>query len=623
MEARHIGPWGRDPGGYNRTTGIPGIALPWSDEVLDLMREKGADDGAACLPALWYGLDDAAPGIRLAYMDTVTGLWAKNFSERIGEWCRAHNVMYIGHIIEDMGAHARLGSAGHYFRALSGQDMSGIDIVLHQVMPGGSVLPTASKFSGGLTDPVFFHCMLSQLASSLADITPGMEGRAMCEVFGAYGWAEGAPTMKWLIDFLLVRGINHFVPHTFTDRYPDEDCPPHFYADGSDPQFDGFSALMAYTNRVSHLLSGAVRDTPAAILYHAENEWMNGLGTQRSESAAKLLLDSHIGYDILPLDALETAGAADGLFYVNGHRFGALVIPQARFYPPGLADIIGRLSGAGVGVYILSSDEKETGLLPGARRTAPGELAGQIFAGGKAADPGFDLPLLRMTRFRRGEADIYMFFNEHPTDTADVSVRLPSKGSFLRIDAFDTGHCRLDMTRTGKTRLSLLPGQSAILCFDKFTKAEKASFSREPVITNVTEPELVWQIALMEAGVDRDFIPYKETTELTDITAPGERPGLSGYMRYTTRLELDGDKKYILDLGRVGLTARLRLNGVDMGIRVSAPYSWDISGCIRDGGNDIEIIAANTLSQRVYDDFSVLLPLPPSGVLGPVRLIAL
>ncbi|MFR6327621.1 MAG: hypothetical protein ACLUOI_01455 [Eisenbergiella sp.] len=56
----------------------------------------------------------------------------------------------------------------------------------------------------------------------------------MCEIFGNYGWAEGAQTMKWLTDFMLVRGINVFVPHAFSPKdFPDPDCPPHFYAHGT------------------------------------------------------------------------------------------------------------------------------------------------------------------------------------------------------------------------------------------------------------------------------------------------------------------------------------------------------------------------------------------------------
>ena len=128
-----------------------------------------------------------------------------------------------------MNAHARLWcSAGHYFRALDGQDMSGIDIVLHQVMPGYAHYISAASCAGGRVDPGFFHYVLGQLGASSAHLNTLQNGRAMCEVFGAYGWAEGLPMMKWLMDFLLVRGINRFVPHAFSPDFPDPDAPPNF-----------------------------------------------------------------------------------------------------------------------------------------------------------------------------------------------------------------------------------------------------------------------------------------------------------------------------------------------------------------------------------------------------------
>ncbi|MCD8353681.1 MAG: hypothetical protein LUC47_05155 [Clostridiales bacterium] len=42
-------------------------------------------------------------------MDTVTRLCNENFTKVLGDWCRAHGVWYLGHTIEDNGAHARLG----------------------------------------------------------------------------------------------------------------------------------------------------------------------------------------------------------------------------------------------------------------------------------------------------------------------------------------------------------------------------------------------------------------------------------------------------------------------------------------------------------------------------------
>ena len=135
----------------------------------------------------------------------------------------------------------------------------------------------------------------------------------MCEVFGAYGWAESVTVMKWLTDFLLVRGVNHFVPHAFSPVYPNPDCPPHFGAEGHDPQFDGFRHLMRALNKETHLLFGGTHIADAAILYHAEAEWMNCDFINHknrymlTEAPAKVLSDDQLDFDIVPIDYLEKA----------------------------------------------------------------------------------------------------------------------------------------------------------------------------------------------------------------------------------------------------------------------------------------------------------------------------
>lgn len=59
----------------------------------------------------------------------------------------------------------------------------------------------------------------------------------MCELFGAYGWYEGTRLEKWLVDYMLVRGVNRLVPHAFDCApFPNADCPPHFGADGQTPR---------------------------------------------------------------------------------------------------------------------------------------------------------------------------------------------------------------------------------------------------------------------------------------------------------------------------------------------------------------------------------------------------
>ncbi|MBQ9087117.1 MAG: hypothetical protein IJY47_08045 [Clostridia bacterium] len=155
--------------------------------------------------------------------------------------------------------------------------MAGIDIVLLQDVPGISDhIHRASIADGGIADPKFFRYTLPKLAASHSHIQPIKQGRAMCEIFGAFGWAEGLPYMKELADSMLVSGINHFVPHAFSPKEEDPDCPPHFYNGGKNIQYPLFKNLMEYMGRCSHVLLGGRHHADVAVFYNAEGEWTGG-----------------------------------------------------------------------------------------------------------------------------------------------------------------------------------------------------------------------------------------------------------------------------------------------------------------------------------------------------------
>ena len=604
-----------DYGFYEHRVGDPALALPFNDQVLALMSEEMGEDARLYLGELWY-VSEHSSKTRLAYMNAITYLWRTCFSEQVGNWCRAHGLMYIGHIIEDMNAHARLScSGGHYFRALQGQDMSGIDIVLHQVMPGmAHYMHNCSSF-GNMVDPAFFHYVLGQLAASMAHQYPHMKGRAMCEEFGAYGWAEGSTLMKWITDFLLVRGINHFVPHAFSPDYPDPDCPPHFGAEGHDPQFDGFTHLMHYTNRAAHLLYGGEHVTSCAILYHAEGEWMNRRGdSMLTQVPAKVLLDAHLCYDIICTETLERAEIADGRMVVNGEHYGALVVPYGKVLPEPTKAAVKRLCEAGVPVLLCEGrPEGFAGEVVSAK-----ELPARIRALGLAdiAVEG-NCPLLRHYHVRRNGADVFMFFNEDSVHTAKTTVTLPVQGKFARLRMIEDA-AYADVTEDGKIAVELLPGQSEILVFG----GEQIDLPALPKPQKATLLTPTYRIDLADSEDLDAFYAYKTTDTLVNITGALEKPSFSGRMRYTFTLPLDQvPENALLDLGRVGHTARVWVNGQYVGIRIAAPYAFPVGKYLQAGDNEITVEVANTLVGKVRDGFSHNMPIPPSGLLGPVKIL--
>lgn len=607
-----------DYGEYTRKVGQPGIALPWSEDVLDRMNETLGYDAADALPLLWYADEARAPEVRYAYMDAVSALYRDCFTRQIGDWCRAHNVEYIGHIIEDMNAHARLGrGVGHFFRSLDGQDMSGIDIVLHQVMPGMAHYDSAFLCWGGVNDAEFFHYVLGKLGSSMAHLNPLTRGRAMCEVFGAYGWAEGGPMMRWLMDYLLVRGVNHFVPHAFSPDFPDPDCPPHFGAEGHDPQFEAFVELMGYTNRAAHLLYGGRHVANAAILYHAEAEWMNG-ECMLTQKPARELYDRQIDYDILPADSLYSdAAVRDGKLCVQDERYDCLIVPYAALLPEKLLAALYTLHTQGAEVWFVDALPENC---PFDGKVAPLEtLAEDMRARGFAEVlPDRDFPLLRVYHVERDGMSVFMLANESVTETAALNLRLPRGGRYLRLDLL-TGETTRGESADGTVPVCLPPYQSAFYVFDDFSDAEFGAYPSPAVWKPAGALQPTFEVSIAPMEKLDEFQPYCTADTLFNMTGPDHRPAFSGKMRYRAVVTLPAGKALRLDLGRVGQTAKAWLNGRPLGQRICPPYAFVLEG-VRDGENELVVEVSNTLGNAVQDPFSCFVTLPPSGLLGPLTL---
>ena len=198
---------------------------PWNADVARLLAARcrmTENELMLRLPALWDAVSPGDTALRLAYMDLITGLWRENYSCRLGDWCERHGVEYIGHVLEDEGAHMRTGwGCGHFFRAMAGQHMAGIDTVLGQTIPGITSMPHALNQGTQLKNTLFYQYTMPKLAVSLARHNPRMRGRSVCEIFGAYGWNAGLSFMRAILNFYLASGVNHYIPHAYSMCLPE------------------------------------------------------------------------------------------------------------------------------------------------------------------------------------------------------------------------------------------------------------------------------------------------------------------------------------------------------------------------------------------------------------------
>ncbi|MGX9348595.1 hypothetical protein [Microbacterium sp. KNMS] len=613
-----------EPGFYNdretfdftSTVGKPGVVLPWHPDL-------GLDPLAA--PLLWWD-GDGATRTRLAYMDALTRLYERSFARPVAEWCRAHGVEHIGHVVEDNGAHMRLGpGAGHYFRAMAGQDMAGVDVIGAQVVPGFGRGPLANMAGAG--DGEFFQFGLAKLASSAAHIDPLKRGRSMCEAFGAYGWSFGLRHQAWVTSHLLVRGVTHIVPHAYSPaEYPDLDCPPHFFARGRNPQYRHQAVLSAYTNRVSHLLSGGRHIAPAAVLYPAEADWLGR--AMPAERPVRLLAEAQIDADIVPADALHDAVVADGALRVHEEAYDVLVVPGSALLPDSTARTLQRLAQDGLPVLFVDEvpavADGDTRLLQSA--FAPVAQAGLAAAvaerTARAVRVAAPAPELRVHRVDQGAADVVMLMNEGVRATLPVRVAVPRGGEAVSVDPW-TGTLRAVAHEGGADEVAidvtLAPGETALLIV-----GDPAAWAGMPVapLRERATPSPVpgpWRIETASALAYPAFEAWRSIDDLVPLDRPGLLPRFSGTIRYTTRvLGHAPSAPAVIDLGEAHEVAQVFVNGADLGVRVAPPYRYDVPAGVLTGDDELVVEVVNTLAKEQPDFFSAWAAQEPTGLLGPV-----
>ncbi len=607
---------------YKSKLGKTGMLLPWNDDLPSLLAEAlGMEEEEIkwYLPALWQNMGEITPWIRMTYMDVVSLKAGNNFSKMIGNWCREHGIMSVGHLIEDMNAHMRLGyGSAHYFRGLEGQDMAGMDIVLGQVNPGIPDLSCAAPVIEDCVDPVFFTYTLPKMAASHSHFCEHKNGRAMCEIFGAYGWAEGAPMMKQILDEMLVSGINYFVPHAFSPKYPDYDCPPHFWARGNNPQFPLFGKLMSYMGRCCHLLSDGIHDAPVALFYNAEADWSGG-DYMPLEKLILKLVRNQIDFDIIPEDELYRAVCHEGKIRIHQEKYEILLIPFSEFLPVKLLKRIEKLRADGAKIYYVDGIPKsflsknkeaiikserliETLYQAGIEKILPGNICDTE---------------LRIYHYTRNKTELYVFLNENRNQEWKGQVRVQAEQGIF----YDPWKNQLHSARVKNNflQLHLFPGELKVFLSDCPEKITMQIYEGPCVKWDLVKPLILkYQISIWEDG---KFHLYRVDSSLINLGRPEYLPEYSGRIQYEAVFDLEDNWGWRwLNLGQVGETAELWLNGIYCGACISIPYCFFIGDILKKGENKLRIEVINNLAYKERDEFSKYFPLPPSGILGPVEL---
>ena len=610
----------------------PQMVLPWSDEVVPLLIKALPDElGIASLqdllpylPLLFVdGEGDLCHTLRYAYMDVVSALYSENFDGTIADWCHAHHVRHIGHTIEDNNALARLGyGAGHYFRALAHADMAGIDVVMQQLMPGYDRGLFRAFHKPGW-DMEFFTYVLGKIGGSLAHIDPKKQGLCMAEVFGAYGWGEGNRLMKWIADYMLVRGVNVFVPHAFNPKaFPDGDCPPHFYAHGMNPQYREFGRLMAYVNRTAALLSGGSYNAPVALYFNAEGEWSGDW--QLAQKPAAELARHQIEYDFVSADWLlssELVETEAGLrLEVGKERFSALVLPWSEALPEALLKKVAEISKALPAFFVdgLPVRTSEGHPVPALNRTqvvSLEDLAATLVAAGlRELAPSADEPWLRTYHYVLDGVDEYFLVNEHPSKRIQCRLEGAQEGYRYCYDGF-TNELVADPDAFA---LDLAPYGSKLILVSK----EPLDALPEAPAFEAASERTLGSCTLATSYFEEQGCAWSEPETLAEPVFVTSLPGketFCGMARYTFNVTCSSEDlggRAFLELAGVSESAHVYVNGKDCGCCIVPDYRFEVGSALVAGSNTVVVELAGTLGRAMDDFVGQFLPLEPFGMTG-------
>jgi hypothetical protein len=121
--------------------------------------------------------------------------------------------------------------------------------------------------------------------------------------------------------------------------------------------------------------------------------------------------------------------------------------------------------------------------------------------------------------------------------------------------------------------------------------------------TEVKTLEGAWDVSFNPKFGGPENVVFNELQDWTKHNLRGVKyySGIATYKK-TIEIEKLTNNPYYIDLGVVNDIARVKLNGIDLGVIWCAPWRIELSGTLKQGANELEIQVANRWINRLLGD---------------------
>jgi hypothetical protein len=240
------------------------------------------------------------------------------------------------------------------------------------------------------------------------------------------------------------------------------------------------------------------------------------------------------------------------------------------------------------------------------------------------------------------DADIYYVASRwQPVEKVECTFRVSGKQPELWNPV--TGETRLLSNfkiENGRTIIPMEFGPcSSYFVVFKEPISVQDSASNWPTFKAVQQIDGAWELSFDKKWGGPESVIFDKLSDWSQHENPGIKyySGTATYRLIFDFEELNESDELYLDLGKVHEMARVRLNGVDLGVAWTKPYRLNISSQVKTKGNKLEIDVVNLWPNRLIGDeflpeeerftqtnirkFTKTTQLLPSGLLGPVRIL--
>ncbi|HEX4797607.1 MAG TPA: glycosyl hydrolase [Humisphaera sp.] len=598
----------------------------WTDDLFSEFAKRRGYDLRTQLPAFFgEGAPEIVARVKCDYRETISDLHL-DYVRRWTQWAHAH-----GSLTRDQahGAPANL-----------------IDVY------GAADIPETEVFARYEEQ----HLPMLKFSSSAAHLKGTM--LASSESFTWLGEHFNVPLsqVKRCADFLMLSGVNHIFFHGIPYSPQDAAWPGwQFYAAVNFGPTGGlWHDLPAFNSYVAHcqtILQSGRPDSDVLLYVPFQDIWQTpqGLLTQFTtpgqwmfqqpfyDTAVKLW-ERGYQYDELSDRFLADAKVENGEVTIGGNRFKTILLPPMKSIPVATMRRLLELARDGATIAVQNGlptdvpgfanfEQRRTELkemLGGLKFEPAGEGMqraplgkGSILIGatldkllgqaGTRREPMIDSGLRFVRRTHEHGRQYFIVNSSDRTVDSWISLGEPAKAAALLdpMNATRAGLAALRQTPDQGTQVyvQLHPGESSILRTFTDTPLVGKSWPYAESAGDTIALAGTWKVSFIEGGPE---LPKAyETPKLASWTT-GDDPELKRFAG-TARYEIDFDlptgaaDDYMLDLGTVHETARVRLNGRDVATLIAPPFQLAIGAYLHPGANSLEVDVTNLAANRIAD----------------------